>query len=156
MPVMTITPSFINPVKAGKKMGTVKLPDDTVMLARAPILSQMQPRGTYEVTYTDATEDFNFRTITAVKPKGAAPAPGDGGAKYGVTDDVTKEHIFVCGAINNALQGGQVQANKDDVTRFGLELREAYKAIFKTAAPPPAATRTRQENEEEMNDQIPF
>lgn len=148
MPTMTITPSFVNPPGEGKKMGSVKLKDNTLMLALPSVLSQMQPRSTYEVEYTEETPTFKYRTIKSVKAASAvAPASGGG---YGQDKD-TPMRIFICGAYNNAIQAGQLNIlNEDDC----LKAVEIQKRVWRQTLSVEAAAKAKKD--EDFEDSIPY
>lgn len=151
MPTMTITPSFVNPPGEGKKMGSVKLPDNSILLALPGVLAQIKPRSTYEVEYTEPTATFNYRTIKAVKlVAGAAQTAGNSGGGF-VKDKETQLQIFVCGGFNNAVSSGQISVLDEQNCLLAVEtLKRVWRQAFGEAAAKKEAKAG------EYEDEIPF
>lgn len=160
MPQMTITPSFINQPKAGKKMGTVKLPDNSSLMAYPAVLNQMQPRGTYKVEYDEATESFNFRTIRKVLgTEAAAPAAAASGGGGWREDPLKQEQIFVCGIINSAIKAGKIGLTVDSMVELVTRAREVWAKTYGTKTTPAVQEQTaapKRDVQGEYDDEIPF
>lgn len=166
MPTAQIKVSFVNQPTGARKSGSVKIDDGSFFNVPVALLGQFQPNGNYTVEYTekDGTGQWagrKFRDITRIAAA-QAPTPPTGG-KYGQTDDTTAERIFVCGALNSAIQAGQINVGDGPaMVQFVTTLRGVWKRTFgssaKPVAPsaPPPAQSTTPPPRDDMDDEIPF
>lgn len=144
----TVEVKYVNPPKQGKVNGSIK--DATGQMYGVPphLLPTFQQGATYNIDYSE--RNFNgaqYRTVTTAVL--TAPPQASGGSyagKYGKTDDATAERIFVCGALNAAIQGGHVEISSAVIGNVVNMLRLVWSETF-GAGPKKNA---------DMNDDIPF
>jgi hypothetical protein len=104
----TVTVRYVNPPKAGKTNGSIKDSDGVMYGVPPHMLNNFQQGATYTIDYSE--RDFRgqtYKTVTTAVL--TAPPQESGGGKYGPVSDATAERIFVCGALNAAIQGGHVE-----------------------------------------------
>ncbi len=150
-----ITISFVNPAKPGKTNGSIKTKDDQLYGVKPDMLSLFQPKGTYDVEFTE--RQFNgqtYKTVTSVKPVQDTPqqqasSGAIAGGKYGATDMVTAERIFVCGALNAAISGGHTDLNTEHLTNLVNIFRLVWDDTFGKPGKPKF-------DNPDMDDSIPF
>lgn len=102
----TINVKFINPAAAGKKNASIKTDDDQFFLVPPEMLGQFQQGGRYKIEYkSNVFKGVTYKYVEKVEQDVAAPSPiaKHQAGKYGQTDMVTAERIFVCGAMNAIL-----------------------------------------------------
>jgi hypothetical protein len=139
---MQITPSFVNPPRPGKKMGSAKLPDNSILYFYPDKVS-LTPGQAVTVEYADKMfGDKPAKVIErVVQPNGsnghAAPAPSGGGYQRAGTDKETAERIYVCGIINAAVSAGKLDLSTDALISATEAARDAWAATF--GAPRPEA-----------------
>lgn len=153
----------VQPPQPGKKRGKVKDTSGALYQAGYPLLSSFQPGGTYSITYKDDSfNGFSFRVIEGMQPAtGAAPTPAPapmvstGGTTHNVVPPAAHqptardEHIFVCGALNAALNNPNMNPaamTAQQVTSLVRMFRTSYAHTFGG----------KQTTEEALNDEIPF
>lgn len=142
MPTAIVTVKYVNPPKEGKKRASIKTTDDVLFGVWANQIGQYEVGKSYEIDYSD---DNGFFTIKSSRPivlaerpspsvvpiKSASPAPtANGNSRYGTTDDRTAERIFVCGALNAAIQGGRIELTGTRVEDTVRMLREVWSVTF--------------------------
>lgn len=155
MTAATINVKYVNQPGPGKKNGTIKTPEGVMYLVPPHMLKQFTPGGRYDIQYSEHPfNGKNYMTVTHIVPVGNAPAPSGGGGSYGRTDDATAERIFVCGALNAAIQAGQVTVN--DVAPAVRNLRAAWAVTFGGKVTPTQAASTQTPPRGDMDDEIPF
>ena len=153
----TVVPSFVNPPKAGKREGSIKVADGSYYGVPPALLSNFQAGNSYTVEYTEKQGTGQwagkvFRSITRIaateqaKPEQAAAQQSGGGTRYGATDDKTAERIFCCGALNAAIQSGNVVLGKPELITLVNDLRAVWANTF--GGKPQAA--------DDIGDQVPF
>ncbi len=147
-----ISVSFVNPPKAGKTNGSIKTRDDQMYGVKPDMLGLFQPKGTYDIEFSE--RQFNgqtYKTVTSVKKVEDAPqaTTGTGGGRYGATDDKTAERIFVCGALNAAIQGGHIEMSSAYIGNMVEMLRLVWSETFGADGKPA-------KNADMDGDSIPF
>lgn len=142
---------YVNPPKMGKKNGSIKTPDNQIYGVPPNLLPQFQAGGTYQIEYN--SREFNgqwYKTVAGVTPV-AAPVPSSnagGGSAAPKWDDATPERIFVCGAINAAIEGGVIGFDQATIENAVRTLRNVWANTFGNKAVEQAKG--------ELNDEIPF
>lgn len=154
MPVI-VKIAYVNPPQQGRKNGSIKTDTGEFYGVPPAMLSQFTQGGTYSVEYGERI--YNGRTYKDIKSASMINAPSGGGRQ---TDDVTSERIFVCGAINSALQSGQLNIGDEEaVTHAVAMLRSVWARTFGGRSQA-AAQQGRQQQQMpprgDMDDQIPF
>ena len=145
----TVTVSFVNQPKEGKKQGSIKTKDNALYGVFENMLGQFQPGSTYEIEYDSREwQGKTFHTVKSAKQvaaatNGAAPAAG------GRYDNVTAERIYVCGLLNAFASGGQLAIDKQQIRDATNIIRAVWQETFGGVMPKPTA-------KEEMDDEIPF
>jgi hypothetical protein len=123
----SITVKYVNAAKPGKKNGSVKGVNDDIYGVPPHMLANFQPGATYTIDYSERV--FNgqtYKTVTTAVLASPAPAEGTGGGKYGPVGDATAERIFVCGALNAAIQGGHVELSDAVLSNVVNMLRSVW------------------------------
>lgn len=168
MPTAQISVKFVNQPAQGRKDGSVKLANGEYWNVPLGLLGQFAPNTNYSVEFTEkaGTGQYagrTFRTINRIISAEAPKAASSGGSKYGQTDDATAERIFICGAVNAAIQAGQINVTDGPGTlEIVRKLREVWKRSFGAkpaetqAAPPPPPEKTAAQRREDMDDEIPW
>jgi hypothetical protein len=140
----TVEVAYVNQPQAGKKEGSIKTKDGVYYGVKPTLLGLFQQGGTYEINFdTTNFKGKDYHHVQAVKPVAVAST---GAASGGGNSKAVQEHIFVCGAFNNAMHGGQVDI-RDELGMIEAvnRLREVYKRTF---ANPQKA--------EDMQDEVPY
>jgi len=155
MPIANITAAKIFPPKPNKKRFTIVGADEVLWGAMGPVANQMTIGGSYEVIYKiDHFNGIDYKVIEEVKALGGAPTPAayqptarpttiqppaapvahtPPAARYGATDMVTAERIFVCGAINAILSNPNVKLldiNSSQIIAIINTFRNSWDATF--------------------------
>lgn len=152
MPTATVTVSYVNPPKPGKKMGSIKC-GDVYYGVWPDKLSLFQAGQTYNIEYTEDNGFKNFKKlangassghISTFVPKAAASHKSDAKA----------EEMFVMGFMNRCYQGACSVPSQTQLVSEMLTLRNAWRFVWdeKQAEQPIAAAVP----SEELNDEIPF
>lgn len=153
MATAEITIQFLNPQKLGKKNASVKADDGQLYLVPPEMFHLFSQGSRYKIEYKTSTfNGVTFRFVEKVEAAtGAAPAgtaaPRSAG-KYGATDDVTAERIFVCGGLNAMLNNSNATsftASKEDL----LERVEALRWVWNNSFGRPKPR-------DDMDDSNPF
>ena len=168
---VVIVPKFVNPPKGNQTSGSIKTADGAYYNVPPAMLNQFQPNNSYTVEYTEKAgtgqwAGKTFRSITKIASTEAAPPQANtgGGGGYGAHDAATKENIFVCGAINNAIRGDQLSINDRDALKLALEnlhwawgMTYGRKAAAAQAKPVETAkTEPKPTLAEDLEDEVPF
>lgn len=138
MGILTMTVASIVPSSQGKTRSRLVGEDGVQIGIFADKLHMIKIGQTYEIVHTDGQYQ-NVQTATLVPgrerpatqplravPASPAPPPAAVGA-YGNVSADTAERIFVCGALNAALQSGQVQPTRQSVGVFVNVLRGVWR-----------------------------
>jgi len=161
MNIATITVKKIFPPNKGGFSGIISSDDIRFSAKGENIVSQFREGGKYDITYEETTTgQYTNRTIRTVKTLSApatngTAAPAANAGRYGATDPATSENIFVCGMMNALATAGAIKGvNADDIANMTHGLRMGWRRGL--APTQPAQTRTRQESQDELDDEIPF
>ena len=147
MKTVDVNISFVNPPKPGKKMGSIKTKDNVLYWVYADKLAQFSP-GMHTIEYTDdpGRDGKPFlKALSVLVPCDQLP---NGGTKQIPIPDMSpsrvikpfpadpqehsgeylkNRHIFVCGAINNAIASKQIDVtNKDELKAIVQMLGDVY------------------------------
>lgn len=137
MPTVTLTVKYVNPPKPGKNRGSIKDTDDVIYGVFGDKLHQFEAGKTYDIDYTE--QDVNgvtYRTVKSVTPlssgapKSSASTPSSGGGSYRETSARDAERMFVCSILNAAIQGQQVEFNRQRVGAAVAMLRGVWQETF--------------------------
>ena len=130
-----VTVSFVNqPKQAGGKKGTIKTKDNEIYGVWADKLANFQQGKTYEIKYEES--EYNgkqYKTVTNWIEQTAPPAGNGAGSQTngnGSAYTAKDEQIFVCGALNNALAAGRVEATTVAMMAFVNAARETWRGTF--------------------------
>ena len=140
MKTVDVNISFVNPPKPGKKMGSIKTKDNITYWVYADKLAQFSP-GTHTIEYSDDAGSDGKPFLKALGvANGAAkqipipdmspsrvikPFPAD--PQEHSSEYLKNRHIFVCGAINNAIASKQLDVtNKDELKAIVQMLGDVY------------------------------
>ena len=111
MPNATITVKYVNKPREGKKLGTIKTPDNQIYGVYPEKLGEFQENGIYDIEYRESQfpDGGSFKTITSAAKKGEAPRPmGRGPMAPRETSMKDAERMFVCSLLNAAITSGKV------------------------------------------------
>lgn len=133
----TITVARKTAPKPGKKNWTIMSPEEVFYSVPPAVASNITQGGRYSLQYEEATfNDIIFNMVKSAKVYEPAQSSGQAGAaaqtrpsygKYGSTDDVTAERIFVCGAVNAALTNGSLDPSRTAIMAFVIDLRAVWR-----------------------------
>lgn len=138
---------FVNEPREGRKNGTIKTEDDELYGVPPQKLGMFQPGGRYQIEYsTRSWKGQDYKTVISANLLAPPSTNSGGGGKYGRTDDATAERIFVCGALNAAIQGGHVELSSATLGNVVNMLRQVWSETFGVP----------QKNADMDGDQIPF
>jgi hypothetical protein len=137
MPSTTISVQYVNPVKPGKKNGTIKTADGQLYLVDPTQLGQFQPGQTYTIEYDvetsrTGTEWKIFRRMDSGgihQAPQATTAPGTAG-KPSHTQAV---EMFTMGVIGRAMQGVGTLPDREILTTWVESLVRAWEDGFARA-----------------------
>lgn len=130
MPTATIVPAYVNPVKPGKKLGSVKDRATGAYYGVPPqMLGQFSVGGTYNIEFTE--REFNgatYRTVTKVQQQAAAPASsgGAGGNTYRETSNIDAKRMWMTACVRAGIQSGQVQMSAEALEIAGIDALTAW------------------------------
>lgn len=147
MPTLTATVKFVNPPKAGKKRGTIKLQDDSMIGLWPNQMGLFQPGKAYEIEYE--TSDFNGQQYRNVKSAKEVSAPGGsagaaGGGNFRPTAPQDAKRMWMCAILVAYIRAGKLDLNRQSLRDVMTMLSEVYADIGG------------QQHDPEMNDEIPF
>lgn len=139
---------FVNPVKPGKKNGSIKSKEGDFYLCPPAMLSQFAQGETCKIEFKEETgkDGTIWRTITK-KIGGAATTPPGFQAPRQRTNPTDSKQIFVTALLKEFVATGKVETSKTAVVTAGNALKDAYEELFGTPA--------KQETEATLNDEIP-
>lgn len=142
----TVTPKFIDPPKEGKKNWRVKDANNEVWSIPANLKDKFTVGQPIDIAYEDTSfQGKTFHMVKDARPAAAqsqAPAPQtnghtaphqNGNGHQAVNKD---EMIFVCGALNNALNSGKVEPSTVAMTAFVNAARQTWAATFGDSGEP--------------------
>lgn len=161
MPTATITVAGITPPAAGRKQGKIIDADGNKWNVWGDKLQNYRMGVTYNITYD--VQEFNnvpFNIIKTAEPAGQGASqprqvsqPQSGGP-IPAFDKAKDEHIFVCGALNNALSNTNINPMELQVTDIATFVQKLQQAWKQTLGAPRVSSAPR--SEEGMSDSIPF
>lgn len=160
MPTATIVANYVNPPKPPAKSGTIRVPSGEYYGIQPNWVNQFAQGQTYDIEYTItvAHNGREYKNITKFAMAQGAPAaaqPNTGG-KYGTTDDKTAERIFVCGALNAAIQSGRVELAVTDLVQIVQDLRTTWANTFGAPAQTNSGDMSGGQGRHSLDDEIPF
>ena len=124
----TIEVRFVNPVKEGKKRGSIKTPDDELYLVKPQDLGRFQAGRTYDIEYDEST--FNgrtYRTIRTCKPQRIEEAAG--APDQSPAPKTNSEAAFVAHGLCAAIRAGSISFTERDLIRAGEVLKGAWRRL---------------------------
>lgn len=156
-----VTPRYLNEPKPGMKNASITTTEGARYYMPPEMLGQFRQGVEVVIVYNPG--EFNgkpFNKISSVKPleraqshpqaqaQSASHQQQSGGGKWGSTDAITAERIFVCGALNHAIQGGEIRVTDvAGVVHAINSLRTAWDQTFGSPQDQMGG---------DMNDRIPF
>jgi hypothetical protein len=142
----TVQVKYVNPPKQGKVNGSIKDSNGEMFGVPPALLSTFQEGATYDLEYNERVfKGQTYKTISSAKLISAGD--GMGSSKYGNKDAATAERIFVCGALNAAIQGGHVELSDVTLSNVVNILRSVWSHTLGVPA----------DKTDDMNgDQVPF
>lgn len=148
--------SFVNPVKPGKKNGSIKTADNQVYGVPPHMLGQFQEGATYSIEYEQHQWQGNwYKTVQKVTPI-AGPSDNVVRGKFGQTDDKTAERIFVCGLLNSAVENGQIRIDDQAMLQNAVMI---CRTVWANTFGDLSSTRQQLQQQtisQELNDEVPF
>lgn len=126
---------YVNPPKPGKVNGSIKDITDDMYGVPPNLLATFQQGATYNIEFSERV--FNgarYKTVTRADLIAAPEPTVENGGKYAPKDQQTAERIFVCGALNAAIQGGHVELSDVTLSNVVNVLRSVWKHTL--GAPP--------------------
>lgn len=141
MPKATITIAFVNPPKEGAKSGTLKTKNNEIYGCWPDKLGHFAVGKTYEVEYTEREHNGKtYKNVThgkEVQPPAQTTGTGNGGGyTRQPTSPVDAERMFVCGAINAAIQGGHLPIEGGAVEGAVNAMRQVWEKTFGASEAP--------------------
>lgn len=156
MPQATITVAGITPPAPGKKQGKIIDVAGAKWNVWGDKIQNYRIGVTYDIIYTP--EEFNnvaFNLIKTAEPAGhgaaQAAAPILRVTEVGsMVERAKDQHIFVCGALNNALSNSNINPFEMQPTEIATFVRNLQQVWKQTLGSQKART------EDQMSDSIPF
>ncbi len=133
----TVQVKFVNAPKPGKKMGNIKLADNSIIYFYPD--KHTFAAGSYQVETEMQT--WGDKTVEVVK---SVQAASSGGGKYGTTDLTTAERIYVCGILNAWVRRPDAEVTVNALVAVTNAAREAWGETFG------------EKPKDEMDESIPF
>ena len=141
MPTANIQVAYVNQPAPGKKTGSIKTTEGQFFNVYPKDLGLFQANQSYEIEFS--SRDWNGKTyydFVKMAANGAAPPqprPGGGGGgaslttPYRLTHPTDAERMFVCGALNAAIQGAQIDlTSPSSIGQAVVTLRAAWSATL--------------------------
>lgn len=127
----TITVSFVNPPKAGKKKGSVKTTDDRIFGVWPDKLGLFQPGGTYVVDVEEREyQGTIYKTIKSIVSQSNGATAKVAPAATGRPAQSTAEEMFVMGFLNRCYEGTGSVPDRLTLTMAVRNLRGAWRDGF--------------------------
>lgn len=146
----TVTPKFIDPPKEGKKNWRVKDANNEAWSIPANLKDKFAVGQPIDIAYEDTSfQGKTFHMVKDARPAAAqaqapapqtngnghaapTPAPAGNGYARQPTPLIDAERMFVCGAVNAAIQSGRLDLTTASVAGAVNAMRDAWAATFGT------------------------
>lgn len=152
---MNVKVAYVNPVKPGKKNGSIKTEDNQIFGVPPHFLGQFRVGGSYQIEYdTHTWQGQDYKTVGKVVQL-AAPESNTVRGNPRPIDDRTAERIFVCGLLNAAAGNGQLQIGDLGALQSAIAIARAAWANWHLDTEQSAPPKKPPWNEE-MGDMVPF
>lgn len=137
----TVTVKFVNQPREGKKLGSIRIQDDSYIGVWPNDLDKFQPKGTYTILCKKYNDSFTFVRMANAD----SPAPRSQPVAAG-NDDLKAEEIFVTGIVGRAMGGGHFGIHDIDA------LTKAAVAAWRNRNAAPIAPKQK----DDLDSEIPF
>lgn len=147
MPTVQMTVQYINEPKPGRKRGSIKSTDGTLLGCWGDKLSLFEVGKTYDIEYSEASDNGtvyrNVQKAKEVARAAAAKPTADAVTPRYETSPRDSERMFVTSILNAFIQSGQLRLDEQELSHATQTLRAVYHDTYSETATEDRRTGTR-------------